>query len=180
MASSVATVYTPAQLRFVCNRIPSLPPFHFVLVLKPELDLPCQVWVQVHLRSRQVLAHVLLSYPPSPRPPRHHPALDHIPWLPLVANFKSACIHRNTGAVLSSAEKEKKRNKNSAAEARWPKALISIKWHKPLGQTTGWLRAMLSFAILRATNLCLRGLRTKWRSGVGIMMFWANDRITKI
>ena len=35
-------------------------------------------------------------------------------------------------------------------------------------QTTGWLCAKLSFAILRATNLCLRGSRTKWRSGVGI------------
>ena len=45
---------------------------------------------------------------------------------------------------------------------------ISIKWEKPLGQTTGWLRAKLSFAILRATNLCLRGSRTKWRSGVGM------------
>ena len=45
---------------------------------------------------------------------------------------------------------------------------ISIKWEKPLEQTTGWLRAKLSFAILRATNLCLRGSRTKWRSGVGM------------
>ena len=45
---------------------------------------------------------------------------------------------------------------------------ISIKWEKPLGQTTGWLHAKLSFAILRATNLCLRGSRTKWRSGVEI------------
>ena len=45
---------------------------------------------------------------------------------------------------------------------------ISIKWEKPLGQTTGWLRAKLSFAILRATNLCLRGSCTKWRSGVGM------------
>ena len=45
---------------------------------------------------------------------------------------------------------------------------ISIKWDKPLGQTTGWLCPNLSFAILRATNLCLHGSRTKWRSGVGI------------
>ena len=38
-----------------------------------------------------------------------------------------------------------------------------------MGQTTGWLRAKLSFAILRrVTNLCLRGSRTKWGSGVGI------------
>ena len=102
-------------------------------------------------------------------------------------------IHRNTVAVLPSAEEEKY---NSAAEARRAsftpfvvstdgmrlgreanfllcniKRLaqsISIKWDKPLRQTTGWLCAMLSFAILQATNLCLRGSRTKWRSGVGI------------
>ena len=101
-------------------------------------------------------------------------------------------IHRNTVAVLCSAEEEKKRKYNSAAEAcrasftpfvvstdgmlgREANFLlkrlaqsISIKWEKPLGQTTGWLRAKLSFAILRATNLCLRGSRIKWRSGVGI------------
>ena len=45
---------------------------------------------------------------------------------------------------------------------------ISMKWDKPLEQITGWLRTRLSFAILRATNLCLRGSRTKWRNGVGI------------
>ena len=82
-------------------------------------------------------------------------------------------IHRNTVAVLSSAE-EKRRKYNSAAEARRTsftpfvvstdgmlgrevnfllKRLaqtinINIKWEKPLGQTTGWLRAKLSFAIL--------------------------------
>ena len=94
-------------------------------------------------------------------------------------------IHRNTVAVLSSAEEEKKRKYNSAAETRRAsftpfvvstdgmlgreanfllKRLaqsISIKWEKPLGQTTGWLHEKLSFAILRATNLCLRDSRTK-------------------
>ena len=28
----------------------------------------------------------------------------------------------------------------------------------------GWVRARLSFAILRAALLCVRGSRTKWRS----------------
>ena len=32
---------------------------------------------------------------------------------------------------------------------------ISMKWDKPLGQIKGWLCKRLSFAILRATNLCL-------------------------
>ena len=91
-----------------------------------------------------------------------------------------------------SAEEEKKRKYNSAAEARRASVTpfvvstdgmlgreaksvlkflaqsISIKWEKPLGQTTGWLRAKLSFTILQATNLCLCGSHTKWRSGVGM------------
>ena len=45
---------------------------------------------------------------------------------------------------------------------------MSIKWEKPLGQTTGWLHAKLSFAIFRATNLRLHGSRIKWRSEVGM------------
>ena len=32
----------------------------------------------------------------------------------------------------------------------------------------GWVRATMSFSIVRATNLCLRGSRVKWRSGVGM------------
>ena len=47
----------------------------------------------------------------------------------------------------------------------WSKESASVKWDKPLGQITGWLRTRLSFAILRTTNLCLRWSCTKWRSG---------------
>ena len=32
----------------------------------------------------------------------------------------------------------------------------------------GWIRARLSFAILRATDLCFRGSHNCWRSGTGI------------
>ena len=32
----------------------------------------------------------------------------------------------------------------------------------------GWIEALLSFAIVRATDLCLRGSRVRWRSGTGI------------
>ena len=34
-------------------------------------------------------------------------------------------------------------------------------------QTCGYIRARLSFAIIRAASLCLRGSRVKWRSGLG-------------
>ena len=43
---------------------------------------------------------------------------------------------------------------------------IALKWEKPLSEVTGWVRARLAFAILRATNLCIRGSRVKWRSAV--------------
>ena len=43
---------------------------------------------------------------------------------------------------------------------------IVLKWEKPLSEVTGWVRATLAFAILRATNLCIRGSRVKWRSAV--------------
>ena len=35
-------------------------------------------------------------------------------------------------------------------------------------QVMGWVRAIISFSIVRATNLCLRGSRVKWRCGVGM------------
>ena len=38
---------------------------------------------------------------------------------------------------------------------------LSAKWERPYN---GWVRARLSFAILRAALLCVRGSRTKWRS----------------
>ena len=41
---------------------------------------------------------------------------------------------------------------------------LSYKWNTNYGQVLGWIRTHLSFSILRATVLCLRGSRTKWRS----------------
>ena len=41
---------------------------------------------------------------------------------------------------------------------------LAAKWERPYSVVMGWVRARLSFAILRATLLCVRGSRTKWRS----------------
>ena len=41
---------------------------------------------------------------------------------------------------------------------------LAVIWERPYGVVTGWVRACLSFAILRATLLCVRGSHTKWRS----------------
>ena len=41
---------------------------------------------------------------------------------------------------------------------------LAVKWERPYSVVTGWVRARLSFAILRAALLCVRGSRTKWRS----------------
>ena len=45
---------------------------------------------------------------------------------------------------------------------------LSEKWGKSYGHVLTWLKMKLSFALLRATNLCLRGSRQRWRSGTGI------------
>ena len=95
-------------------------------------------------------------------------------------------------AILSSAEREKKRKYAHAAEARHasftPFVLsvdgllaqeaqfvigrfadrLSTKWGKPYGKVMGWVRTRLSFAILRATNRCVRGSRVMWRRGIGM------------
>ena len=41
---------------------------------------------------------------------------------------------------------------------------LSLKWNKPYSEVICWLRTRLSFAIIRATILCLHGACTKWRS----------------
>ena len=43
---------------------------------------------------------------------------------------------------------------------------LAHKWDKFNSEALRWIRAQLSFAILRVTNLCLRGSRTKWRSTI--------------
>ena len=41
---------------------------------------------------------------------------------------------------------------------------ICMKWGKSHGEVMGWLRPGGSFAIIRATDLCLQGSRIRWRS----------------
>ena len=100
--------------------------------------------------------------------------------------------HRPVEAVLSSAERDKQRKYSEAVKARrafFTPFVVSVdgvlgreanyllkrfadklsqKWKKPYSQIMGWVRATMSFSIVRATNLCLRGSRVKWRSGVGM------------
>ena len=42
------------------------------------------------------------------------------------------------------------------------------KEHSYARLTHFYVRARLAFAIIRATSLCLRGSRVKWRSGLGM------------
>ena len=44
---------------------------------------------------------------------------------------------------------------------------VASKWKKSYAQTCGYIRARISFAIIRAASLCLKGSRVKWRSGLG-------------
>jgi len=41
---------------------------------------------------------------------------------------------------------------------------LAAKWESPYGVMMGWVQARLSFAILQATLLFVRGSHTKWRS----------------
>ena len=45
---------------------------------------------------------------------------------------------------------------------------LAHKWENFNSEVLEWMRARLSFAILRATNLCLRGSRTRWRCAIGL------------
>ena len=40
---------------------------------------------------------------------------------------------------------------------------LASKWDRPYSHGV-WVRCRISFAILRATNICIRGTRPKWRS----------------
>jgi hypothetical protein len=101
-------------------------------------------------------------------------------------------VQRSVSAVLATAEREKKRKYTQATEARHasfsPFVLsvdgflarearfvvrrfadrLAIKWGKSYSEVMGWMKTRLSFAILRATNRCVRGSRTKWRTGLGM------------
>ena len=41
---------------------------------------------------------------------------------------------------------------------------LAARWERPYSVVMGWVRARLSFAILRVALLCVCGSRTKWRS----------------
>ena len=41
---------------------------------------------------------------------------------------------------------------------------LAAKWERPYSVVSGWVRARISFAILRAALFCVRGSHTKWRS----------------
>ena len=45
---------------------------------------------------------------------------------------------------------------------------LSADWKRSYGEVLGWIKAWLSFAIVRATNLCLRRYNVCWRSGTGV------------
>ena len=53
---------------------------------------------------------------------------------------------------------------------------LSMKWDHPYSSVLYWLRTRLSFALVRVTNLCIRGSQSKIQSlnfedGAGIYLF---------
>eukprot|EP00923_Selenidium_pygospionis_P053640 GHVN01093213.1.p1 GENE.GHVN01093213.1~~GHVN01093213.1.p1 ORF type:complete len:137 (+),score=20.63 GHVN01093213.1:337-747(+) len=41
---------------------------------------------------------------------------------------------------------------------------LVLKWEMKYSQVMRWVRTRMSFAVLRATNACVRGSRVRWRS----------------
>ena len=96
-------------------------------------------------------------------------------------------IHRSPSDVLASAEREKREKYGAASgdrRATFTPLCVSVdgmmgreatkfvqhladqlshKWGSNYSSVVNWVRTRLSFAIIRATILCLRGSRTKWR-----------------
>ena len=92
-----------------------------------------------------------------------------------------------TTAVLSSIEHTKKQKYSQAAEAinasftpfvviadgalgleaktfiRHLADKIAVIWQKSNSEVLGYVRARMLFSVLRASNLCIRGSRVKWR-----------------
>ena len=87
-------------------------------------------------------------------------------------------MSRSVKNVLTTAEEENKRKYVTAAEARYgsflpfvvtvdgalgPEAVLflrrlvefSIRWERGYGEILGWIKARFSFAVIRATDLCL-------------------------
>ena len=99
--------------------------------------------------------------------------------------------HRAPNAILESSSLEKKRMYKKAVEDRrgtftpfvlsvdgllhkeashflkYMATALSSKWDKAYSITSSYVRSRLAFAGVRAVSLCLRGSRTKWRSGLG-------------
>ena len=97
-------------------------------------------------------------------------------------------LSHSPAAVLASAEAEKKRKYCDACTERratftplcfsvdglagveatcFLKHLansLSVVWERSYSDVIRWLRARLAFALVRATDVCVRGSRTQWRS----------------
>ena len=100
----------------------------------------------------------------------------------------SSYLNRTPMAILKSAETEKKTKYHEACTERhtsFTPLVISVdgvmapecekfvrhlserlsyKWNRKYSQIVSWIKTRLSFAIVRATYLCIRGTRSKWRS----------------
>ncbi len=118
------------------------------------------------------------------------PQVDSLLDVRVVDTDAPSHVKRSVKAVLATSEIEKKKKYSEAAELRratfTPFVLsvdgapgkeaesflrnmahvLAIRWDKNYAEVIGWMRASLSFSVIRATEWCLRGSRKKWRSRV--------------
>ena len=99
-----------------------------------------------------------------------------------------SCLSHSPSAVLALAEAEKKRKyydsctehhaiftplcflvdglmgDQAACFLKHLGSSLSMTWQRHYSEVISWLWTRLAFALVRATNVCVRGSRTKWRS----------------
>ena len=97
-------------------------------------------------------------------------------------------LSHSPGAILASAEADKKKKYCDACTERQATftplrfsvdglasdeascflkhlaSSLSVSWGQGYGDVIRWLHARLAFALVRATNICVRGSRMQWRS----------------
>ena len=87
----------------------------------------------------------------------HHTAIEHL--MPFLSQ-----AHRRRRDVLSV---DGLLHKEASHFIKHMATALSSKWDKAYSITSSYVRSRLAFAGVRAVSLCLRGSRTKWRSGLG-------------
>jgi hypothetical protein len=82
------------------------------------------------------------------------------------AKYAAACEQRRASFTPFVVSVDGVLGKEATAFIQRLSSSLAAKWQTSYSTTCSWVQTRLSFAVLRATNQCVRGSRTKWR-GLG-------------